>query len=412
MSSALEQFVVTVRSLSSQGSFDQLYEYCSKNSDVLVKHSAHLDDALATLDLQEHSLGILTILCVKMSLNHNQAIEQLYAQIQEFITECNGEQIRVAPDTFAELCHYFTLSLVERRQPMRGIDLLCKAITKIQLSPTQLTSIHADLFQLCLLAKCLKPALYFLDMDITDISKEGGQFDVKYFLLYYYYGGIIYASLKKYERALYFFEVAITTPSMAVSHIMLEAYKKYVLVALILYGKVPPFPKYTSQVVTRFIKPLSAPYNELVSAYATNNPEEVIAVINRHSETLTRETNMGLVKQCLSSLHKKNIQRLTKTFLTLSLSDMANRVQLANAKEAENYILRMIEDKEIFASINQKDGMVVFLDNPEKYNTATMFRRLEDDMKVCMYLEDKLRKMDQEIAVSAKYIQKVRVESE
>ena len=31
---------------------------------------------------------------------------------------------------------------------------------------------------------------------------------------------------------------AVTTPSMAVSHIMLEAYKKYLLVALILHGKV------------------------------------------------------------------------------------------------------------------------------------------------------------------------------
>lgn len=53
---------------------------------------------------------------------------------------------------------------------------------------------------------------------------------------------------------------------------------------------------------------------------------------------------MGLVKQCLVSLHKKNIQRLTKTFLTLSLSDMASRVQLSSAKEAEAYILRMVRN--------------------------------------------------------------------
>ena len=67
---------------------------------------------------------------------------------------------------------------------------------------------------------------------------QGGQFDTKYFLLYYYYGGMIYAALKNYDRALYFFEVAITTPALAVSHIMLEAYKKYILVSLILHGKV------------------------------------------------------------------------------------------------------------------------------------------------------------------------------
>jgi COP9 signalosome complex subunit 3 len=85
---------------------------------------------------------------------------------------------------------------------------------------------------------------------------------------------------------------------------------------------------------------------------------------------------------------------------------------MSSAKEAETYILRMIEDGEIYAAINQKDGMVVFLDNPEKYNSAKMFRKLEDEMKACMSSDDKLRLMDQEIALNPKYIQKTRTENE
>lgn len=49
---------------------------------------------------------------------------------------------------------------------------------------------------------------------------------------------MIYTAVKNYERALYFFEVAITTPALAMSHIMLESYKKYILVSLILHGTV------------------------------------------------------------------------------------------------------------------------------------------------------------------------------
>ena len=71
------------------------------------------------------------------------------------------------------------------------------AIDKIQLFPSQLTSIHSDLAQVCLLAKNLKPALKYLDVDTTDIAKEGTSgFDSKSFLTYYYYGGMIYAGLK------------------------------------------------------------------------------------------------------------------------------------------------------------------------------------------------------------------------
>lgn len=55
---------------------------------------------------------------------------------------------------------------------MRGIAILQKAIKKLQMSSTQLTPVHADLCQLCLLAKNFKPALEFLDIDMVSIGQE------------------------------------------------------------------------------------------------------------------------------------------------------------------------------------------------------------------------------------------------
>lgn len=232
--------------------------------------------------------------------------------------------------------------MVELKTPIQGIGLLRQAIKKIQSTDSQLTSIHAALFQLCLLAKCFKPSLEFLDVEVTSISQESGQFDSKYFLLYYYYGGMIYTALKNYERALYFFEVCITLPAMAVSHIMLEAYKKFILVSLILHGKIINVPRYASPVLTRFIKPLSQPYQELATSYQTHSCDDVQTVINKYQEVFTRDHNRGLVDQVLGYLYKKNIQRLTKTFLTLSLSDVASRVKLAGPADAEKYVLNMV----------------------------------------------------------------------
>ncbi|XP_043251333.1 COP9 signalosome subunit 3 [Colletes latitarsis] len=412
MASALEQFVNNVRMLSKQGNFRELCEIISKSTDVLMINGQHLDNVLETLDLQQHSLGILAVLCVKFSLpnpngaNNADAYKPLFNQVQEFIIGCNGEQVRFAPETYAELCHLFTQKLVELQIPLRGIELLCRAIRKIQLFDSQLTSIHAHLCQLCLLSKCFKPSLEFLDIDVTGISEEGGQFDSKYFLLYYYYGGIIYTALKNYDRALYFFEVCVTTPAMAVSYIMLEAYKKYILVSLIMHGKVLNLPRYASQVINRYMKPLSLQYQDLATAYLMNSCEEVQKIITRYQQHFTRDHNMGLVKQVLSYLYKKNIQRLTKTFLTLSLSDVASRVQLAGPADAEKYILNMIEDGEIFATINQKDGMVVFHDDPEKYNSPQMLAKLEKEMAICMELDKRVLEMEEEVVLTPQYIRK------
>lgn len=94
--------------------------------------------------------------------------------------------------------------------------------------------------------------------------------------------------------------------------------------------------------VTRFIKPLSQPYHELVNAFSSNSSTELCSVVQKHQDIYNRDHNLGLVKQVVSVLHKKNIQRLTKTFLTLSLTDVASRVQLLGPSDAERYILHMV----------------------------------------------------------------------
>ncbi|KAF7284973.1 hypothetical protein GWI33_012754 [Rhynchophorus ferrugineus] len=414
MASALEQFVNTVRNLSSHGNFRELYEIITKSNEVLSKNVQHLDNVLETLDVQQHSLGVLAVLLAKFNSPNVSLPDNRFLQAQEFLTNCNIEQVRSAPDLFAEFCHLFTNYLVEQKQPIKGISLLKQALIRLKyVSKAQLTSIHADLCQLCLLAKCFKPALEILDVDIISICQEithtnvtSPQFDAKYFLLYYYYGGKIYLALRNLDRALYFFEIALTTPAHAVSHIMLEAYKKYILVSLLLHGKVHGIPKYSAKVVGRFIKPLSLPYIDLASAFIINNTTELNNIITKHTEVFTRDHNMGLIKQVSQVLYKKNIQRLTKTFLTLSLTDVASRVGLPGPADAEKHILHMIENGKIYAAINQRDGMVVFRDEPDKYSGPQVLKTLEEELALCMELDNRILCMDEEIQVNPQYVKK------
>ena len=44
------------------GNFAQLCDFIGKSAEVLGKNASHLDNVLATLDVQQHSLGVLGIL--------------------------------------------------------------------------------------------------------------------------------------------------------------------------------------------------------------------------------------------------------------------------------------------------------------------------------------------------------------
>ena len=43
-------------------------------------------------------------------------------------------------------------------------------------------------------------------------------------------------------------------------------------------------------------------------------------------------------------------------------------------------VCEQIEEGEIHASINQKDGMVSFHSNPEKYNDPKMLKKLDEEV--------------------------------
>lgn len=86
----------------------------------------------------------------------------------------------------------------------------------------------------------------------------------------------------------------------------------------------------------------SQAYQELAGTYIEKDCERLQDIIAQFYITFERDKNVGLVKQVLSSLQRKKIQRLTNTFLTMSFSDVAARVKLPGPVGAEKHILNMV----------------------------------------------------------------------
>ena len=102
---------------------------------------------------------------------------------------------------------------------------------------------------------------------------------------------------------------------------------------------------------------------------------------------------------------KRSILRLTKTFVTLSLKDLSERVGLEGGpEEAEQYLLQMIEDGEIHASIDQTQGMISFQD--EQVHDAQIILELEQELSDCMKLGTMLKEMNLELSKDPKYVRK------
>lgn len=399
-----DNLVADIRKSSTDGEFKALAKQLqNEQSQIALLEPSVLDNVIECLDCREHSLGVMAALAGKLSRDVRDWPKVLL-QMRAFVEGFTAEQVRVSPAPFCNLFHRFTELMCLRRQTMEGIPLLRTAIQRYHASPSCLTALHPDLVQLCLMAKCLKPALPFLDQEYTDLLTEHGQFDVKYVLLFYYYGGMVYTCLHDYLKALLFLTVCLTTPTVSISAIMVAAYKKFILVSLLKFGKEIVLPRYCSHIVERALKPLCGAYTQLARAYSTGKPGSILPVITKFQSAYTLDGNAGLVQRLKSRVYQHSIQRLTHTFMTVGLADVSSRLGLSGAREAEEHIRNMIEQGEVHATLDQVGGMVSFTENPEKYDSAAMVTHLDQQLQECTALEQKLSSLEKELAVDPRYM--------
>lgn len=381
----------------------QLHAFLKHSDELLHSESTRLLPLLAQLEPSHHSLGYLYLLDASMSapIPTEQACG-LVACVARFITECSIDQIHLAPEKFISVCKRFKEQVLILNTPLQGVGPMLTAIQKLQFSTEQLTALHPEFLLLCLLAKCYQTGFSILEDDIFEVDQPTD------FFLYCYYGGMLCIGLKKFRKALELFHNVVTAPMSTLNAIAVEAYKKYILVSLVQNGQFSTnFPKYTSSVAQRNLKNHSQPYLELANSYSLGKISELETCVQTNKDKFENDNNLGLVQQVVASIYKRNIQRLTQTFLTLSLEDIANAAQLRNPKEAEMHVLQMIEAGEIYATINQKDGMVRFLEDPEQYKTCDMIEHIDSSIQRMMTLSKKLTSMDEQMSCDLSYLAKV-----
>ena len=110
--------------------------------------------------------------------------------------------------------------------------------------------------------------------------------------------------------------------------------------------------------MNKLLKPLCVAYNDVVTAYNSSNVSELRSTITKHQDLFSADNNLGLVKQVLTSQTRSNIRRLTRTFITLSLGDLATRVGLSSTEEVEQELVIMIQTGSIHATISQQVSII------------------------------------------------------
>jgi len=183
---------------------------------------------------------------------------------------------------FSQLVNKYSETAIKVGFIKRGMRNILMGLNKLSgNSQESLTSFHPNYLLLSLKSINFKAGLKLLENRIFDIDQEKYGVEPRDMLLYYYYGGMIYIGVKDFQKAEYFFDVALTVPSFALNAIMVEAYKKFVLIQLLNYGQFKGLNKNCSNIVHKHMKQFCGEYSEFVAAFEISDMNKLNEIIKK-----------------------------------------------------------------------------------------------------------------------------------
>mmetsp|Transcript_21113 Transcript_21113/g.56867 ORF Transcript_21113/g.56867 Transcript_21113/m.56867 type:complete len:409 (-) Transcript_21113:284-1510(-) len=378
--------------------------------EVIYRHAMQLDEVVQTLTSPDHTLGLIFVLHVRAS-----AIAQAGSppglaflhQCRALLTRLDPAQVALAPMEVSRLCAKFLAFALDAGTPLLAVKPLIVAAQALQPGPAHFTPVHPLALQACILAKCYSASLALIGEPLIQVDPAKTAVTAQDVLLTHYHGGIALVGLKRHAEALQFFQLVIAAPTLVFNTIMVEAYKKWLLCGLIANKAVPVLPRYTATTVQRSSKGCAPAYVELGASFASRDLAKLQRTIATHAAVFEKDSNTGLVKQCATAFTKDCIQRLSRTYVTLSLVDIASAAGLSGAAEAEAQLLIMVDKGEIKAQIDRVKGMALFSGDADVFDSNEMKTVLDARLEQVVTLSHKLRDLHDDIAGDVAYVSKM-----
>lgn len=180
---------------------------------------------------------------------------------------------------------------------------------------------------------------------------------------YYVLGAMAYVGLRKFKKAQHFLEFVLMVPAGNVANgLMLEAYKKWVLLRCLVGDATSALPRTANSTAMRQVKSASKAYEALAEAYEqVGNLAKLKAQIKAGEEMWAEDGNQGLVQALLGSQMRAYVSQLSRTYSAIPVSKIAAHLG-AEAEEIGPYLAGLIQDGQLNARLEGTEVLRFFVD--------------------------------------------------
>lgn len=319
---------------------------------------------------------------------------------------------------------------------------ICDALLRLDPSGAMLTTSHLYLVKMALESEAYadvaplleKPTLYFptssqnkpkfpCDLSLSPATYICKQLNLtgmlKYYdiLEYFLYSGIVFMGLGRWEEASECLESAVTFPAKdgSVSKIMVEAYKKWVLVGLLTQGTLRSLPNTTSGGASRSYHVLAKPYESLAQIFENGSASRLKSEAEFGQTIWLKDANLGLVMHVLAAYQKWQIRNLAKVYSKISIQEVHNQTtsaetgaKLPSQQATETLVQAMIQNGELHATLdtvtNQPVSVLTFSPGGLALSEAQVQKELAASTLRIHALTKEIKETDKKLIHDKEYI--------
>lgn len=198
----------------------------------------------------------------------------------------------------------------------------------------------------------------------TDFPKQA---DNNQWSRYYYYTGRIKAIQLEYSEARQRLVQALrkspTNEETAVG--FKQTVSKLLTTVQLLLGEIPDRPIFFK----RTLKNSLLPYYELTQSVRSGDLGKFQETVNKFSLRFEVDKNLRLVMRLRHNVIKTGIRQIATSYSRISLAELANKLNLDNADDAEFIVAKAIKDGVIDATIDHQHKFIVSSNSDNIYST-------------------------------------------
>lgn len=331
----MEEIIAETERIRTDSDLRHVFQLISRASDVVFVPATN--DALTRLHSPLHSMTIYLVLMGRLKAlrieNHSRMalVHTTLAHLDRLMLSFDARFATIVNVDYR--AHLRELSALAN-SPLLARSLIAflpKLIAHFSLG--NLTCYHALLTKACLIHKYHHAALPVIDHDLVRFDHASSMVNIEDFLLFYYYGGLVYCGLKRWGRAQEFMQLCVNAPGRNTSAIQVEACKRSILLEIILNGKLLNLEKFISADVIRSIRFHSKDYFELGKILDSGNQGRIQQSLAHYSHTLVRDSTLGLMHYAIEAQVDRKVIALQSVYQNSYLKDIctseANLLKLA-----------------------------------------------------------------------------------